>query len=67
MDEGNEVKGLPKVAQKIQGHLKDLQPEPASPVAGWSRELQDQEEATKMRGDGANRIVKEGAGINHIY
>lgn len=47
MDEGNEVKGLPKVAQKIQEHPKDLQPEPASLVAGWSRELHEQARSHK--------------------
>lgn len=42
MDEGSEVKGLLKLATREQGDLEDLRSEPASPVAGGSRELQDQ-------------------------
>lgn len=42
MFEGSEVKGLPKVAPRVQGDLEDLRPESASPVTRGSRELRDQ-------------------------
>lgn len=41
MDKRNKVKGLSKVTLRAQGNLEDLRPEPASPTAGRSGELQD--------------------------